>query len=37
MGLTTGGWIFLIIAWGCVISLTVYCFTRVLKSEKERS
>ena len=35
MGLTTGGIIFLAIAWGCVITLTIYCFTRVLKSEKK--
>jgi hypothetical protein len=35
MGMTTGGIIFLVIAWGCVITLTVYCFYRVLKSEKK--
>lgn len=35
MGLTTGGLIFLILAWGSVTLLTVYCFYKVLKSEKK--
>jgi hypothetical protein len=35
MGLTTGGLIFLILAWGSVTTLTVYCFLKVIKSEKK--
>lgn len=34
MGLTTEGIIFLTFAWGTVISLTVYCFYKVIKSER---
>ncbi len=25
------GWIFVIISWGCILSLTVFCFSRVFK------
>lgn len=36
MGLTTGGIIFLTLAWGSVTSLTIYCFYKVMKSEKKQ-
>ena len=29
-GLTTAGWVFLCLGWGAIISLVVYCFSRVL-------
>lgn len=31
MGMTTEGWIFLILAWGVILSLIVFCFYKVLK------
>ncbi len=35
MGLTLGGIIFLSVAWGSIIILSVYCFYKVIKSERE--
>lgn len=32
--MTTGGVIFMVISWVCVIGLAVYCFARVLHKEK---
>jgi len=29
-----GGWIFLIISWGLILGLTIFCFTKVF-SRKE--
>jgi len=37
MGLTTGGIIFLACAWGGMTTLTIYCFVKVIKSEKKES
>lgn len=37
MGLTTGGIIFLSFAWGGITLLTVYCFVKVIKSEKKEA
>ncbi len=37
MGLNTGGIIFLTIAWGAIITLTVFCFYKVIKSERKKS
>jgi hypothetical protein len=37
MGLTTEGIVFLISAWTIIISLTVFCFKRVLFAPKENS
>jgi hypothetical protein len=34
MGLSTEGVIFLLIAWGCILILVTYCFTRVIRSER---
>lgn len=31
MGMTTEGWIFLFLAWGVILSLTAFCFYKVLK------
>jgi hypothetical protein len=36
MGLTTGGIIFMALAWGGISLLTIYCFTKVFKSERKR-
>lgn len=33
--LTLEGWIFMSIAWVSVISLTVFCFTKVLKGSTD--
>jgi hypothetical protein len=37
MGLKTGGIIFLVLAWGVIITLTVFCFYKVFKSEKKEA
>jgi len=37
MGLTTEGILFLVIAWGCIITLTAYCFIKVFKSERKKN
>jgi hypothetical protein len=37
MELTTGGIIFLSLAWGGITLLTVYCFIKVIKSEKKNA
>ncbi len=29
--MTTGGWIFLILTWGVIISLMIFCYVRVLR------
>lgn len=36
MGLQTEGIIFIALAWTCVISLLVYCYGRILKSERKK-
>ncbi len=35
MGMQTSGIIFMALAWGIIIVLTVYCFVKVFKSEKK--
>ena len=32
-GLTAGGWLFLVIAWGVIIGVTVYCFRRLFQTQ----
>lgn len=34
MGITTSGIIFLVLAWGIIISLTVFSFYKVFKDKK---
>jgi hypothetical protein len=36
MGLSSEGIIFISIAWGVIITLTVYCYIRVFSSERKR-
>ena len=31
--MTTYGWIFLIVSWGFITLLTLFCFTKVLKKK----
>lgn len=33
-GLTTAGWAFLMLGWGTIIALAMYCFSRVLFGKK---
>jgi Sodium:neurotransmitter symporter family len=33
-GLTANGWFFLIFGWGFILTLTIYCFSRVLFGKK---
>lgn len=35
--LTASGWIFMIMAWGSVIGLTIFCLVKVLSGEKDLS
>jgi glycerol uptake facilitator-like aquaporin len=32
--MTILGWVFLVISWGFIISMLVYCFYRVFSAEK---
>jgi hypothetical protein len=34
--MTTGGWIFMIGAWTAIISLAIFCFSRVLRNGKRK-
>jgi len=33
--MTTGGWVFMIGAWTAIISLAVFCFSKVLRNRKK--
>ena len=33
-GLTTSGWFFLVFGWGFILTLVIYCFSRVLFGKK---
>jgi NSS family neurotransmitter:Na+ symporter len=33
-GMTTAGWVFLLLGWGAILSLVVYCFSRILFGKK---
>lgn len=35
MGLTITGWIFLALAWACIFSLTIWCFRRVIQTDRK--
>jgi len=32
--MTTGGWILIILAWGVIFSLLIFCYSRVLKGDE---
>ena len=32
-GLNTGGWLFLVLAWGVIVGVTVYCFYRLFQTQ----
>jgi len=34
-GVTTGGWAFLLFGWGFIMTLVIYCFSRVLLGKKQ--
>jgi len=36
MGMTIGGWIFLIVGWGIIGVLTIYSFSKVLRVEAKK-
>ncbi len=36
MTITLGGWLFLILAWGSIIGLSLFCMIKVLRSEKDK-
>lgn len=33
--MTTGGWVFMIGAWTGIISLAIFCFSKVLRNRKK--
>lgn len=33
--MTTGGWVFMIGAWTAIISLLIFCFSKVLRNRKK--
>lgn len=33
--ITLAGWVFLVVAWGIILSLNVFCFTRIFREKKE--
>jgi hypothetical protein len=33
--MTTGGWVFMIGAWTAIISLLIFCFSKVLRNHKK--
>ena len=33
--MTTGGWVFMIGAWTAIISLVIFCFSKVLRKRKQ--
>lgn len=35
-GLNLGGWVFILIAWGSIIGLTIFCFKRVLVTHNDK-
>ena len=35
MSMSPAGWLFMILAWGIISSLTIYCFTKVLRTKQE--
>ncbi len=37
MTLTTGGIIFMVVAWGLMIALCAYCMTKVLRNQGSQS
>lgn len=34
-GLDIGGWAFLIAAWGSILTITIFCFKRVLSTHNQ--
>lgn len=32
-GLTAGGWLFLVLAWGVIIGVAVFCFRRLFQTQ----
>ena len=32
-----GGWIFLVLGWGIIITLTAYCFYKVMRVTKKQN
>ncbi len=35
-GLTLEGWIFVVLAWGSIITATIYCFWRALAGQAKK-
>jgi hypothetical protein len=34
--MTTGGWVFMIGAWAAIISLAIFCFSKVIRNRKKK-
>ena len=35
-GLTAGGWLFFLLAWGLIVGLTLFCFRKLLKTQNRK-
>ncbi|MDZ7359469.1 MAG: hypothetical protein ONB46_01905 [candidate division KSB1 bacterium] len=36
LGMSLGGWIFLVAAWGSILTVTIFCFKRVLSTHNQK-
>ncbi len=36
LGLNAGGWFFIAVAWSAIISVTIFCFKRVLGTHNQK-
>jgi glycerol uptake facilitator-like aquaporin len=36
LGLNLGGWIFIAVAWGCIWTVAIFCFKRVLGAQGKK-
>lgn len=34
--MTTGGWIFMILAWGMIIGVMAFCYTKVMRDRDDQ-
>jgi hypothetical protein len=34
--MTTGGWIFIILSWGAILTLLIYCYTKILSHDAKK-
>ena len=37
MNMTTGGWIFLVLSWGVILSLVLFCYSKIISDKEDTS